>query len=136
MNQKGLPRAVITKFINFCPICNLKAIQTGQPRLNPIRSNDFNERSQLDLIDMRHSPCTIGDKTYNWIAHWMDHWAKLHVLWAQEHKTASEVTKGLDTLVFAYFGLPKILQCDNGKEFKNEAMRNLISGWEGILVKK
>jgi hypothetical protein len=127
----GIPRAAITKFINFCPICNLKKIQTGQPRLHPIRSNDFNERSQLDLIDMRHNPCKIGDKIYNWIAHWMDHYAKLHVIWAQEQKTAIEVTNGLRCYVLAYFGLPRILQCDNGTEFKNELMRNLISNWDG-----
>jgi len=85
---------------------------------------------QLDLIDMRHNPC-ISDKRYSWIAHLEDHYSKYHIIWPQEQKTAEEVTNGLKKYVLAYFGLPKILQCDNGKEFKNELMRKLISEWEG-----
>ncbi|CAF0861432.1 unnamed protein product [Brachionus calyciflorus] len=32
----GLPRPVISEFIKKCPICNLKTVQTVQPRLKPI----------------------------------------------------------------------------------------------------
>ena len=118
-------------FINLCPICNLKLIQTGQPRLNPIRSEDFNSRGQLDLVDMRHNPCKIGDKTYLWIAHYIDHYSKLNIIWEQQQKTADEVVYGFRRFVLSYFGLPKILQCDNGLEFKNELMRKLVLEWDG-----
>lgn len=122
------------RFIEFCPICNLKSIQRTQPRLKPIRSGGFWERVQLDLVDMRHNPCIIGTREYSWIAHLEDHFSKYHVIWAQEHKCAEEVVHGLRTHVLSYFGLPRILQCDNGTEFKNELMRQLLIEWEGIRI--
>ena len=48
-----------------------------------------------------------------------------------EHKSAIEVVEGLEGRVFGYFGLPYILQSDNGKEFKNVLMANLIESWDG-----
>ncbi|CAF0974050.1 unnamed protein product [Brachionus calyciflorus] len=46
----GIPRFVLAQFIKFCPIYNLKHVQTSQPRLNPIRSDDFLSRFQIDLV--------------------------------------------------------------------------------------
>lgn len=80
---------------------------------------------------MRHNPCVTNGTTYSWIAHVEDHFSKYHVIWPQQHKCAEEVTMGLKRHVIAYFGLPRILQTDNGTEFKNELMRKLIEEWEG-----
>lgn len=127
-----MPRTIVSEFIKLCPICNLKAVQVSQARLTPIRSNDFWTRIQLDLVDMRHALCTIDGKTFNWIAHVEDHYSKFHIIWAQEHKEAEEVASGLKRHVFSFFGLPRILQCDNGKEFKNQIVRQLVLDWEGL----
>lgn len=121
----------VQKFVQLCPICNLKAAQTSQPRLKPIRSEKVWERIQLDLIDMRSTPCTDDNKIFKWIAHVVDHYSKFHIIWPQEQKTADAVVSGFETRVLSVFGLPKILQCDNGLEFKNETMRACISRWEG-----
>ena len=37
----------------------------------------------------------------------------------------------MESRVFGLFGLPSIMQSDNGKEFKNKLMLDLIKGWEG-----
>jgi hypothetical protein len=76
---------------------------------------------------MSHEP----DGEYNRIAHWMDHYKKLHVLWEQKQKTGAEVRTGLRFRVFAYFGLPKKLQTDNGLEFRNKTVRAEIDNWIG-----
>ena len=60
---------------------------------------------QIDLIDMRYMP----DDSYNYIAHYMDHWSKFHVMWPLMRNSAVEVAVGLATKVFSYLGLPKIL---------------------------
>ena len=85
------------------------------------------ERVQIDLIDMRCKP----DGDYKWIAHCVDHTGQFHVLWPQMHKTGEEVKKGFKERWFGYFGLPKILQSDNGLEFKNANVLNLIKDWNG-----
>ena len=49
--------------------------------------------------------------SYNYIAHYMDHWSKFNVIWPR--KSAVEVAVELATKVFSYLELPKILQSDN-----------------------
>jgi hypothetical protein len=127
----GITRHMIEQFIRLCPTCNLSRIQHTQARIKCIRSEEFFSRVQIDLVDMRHNQCLVGDRTYRWICHVEDHFTKFHILWPQEHKTAEEVCYGLKHYVFAYFGLPNILQSDNGLEFKNTLVRNLLETWEG-----
>ena len=73
LRYHGLPRAFVSSFIRLCPICNLKHVQHSQPLLNPIRSDDFRARFQIDLIDMRHRPCKRDRpaREFKWIAKWM-----------------------------------------------------------------
>jgi hypothetical protein len=85
-----LPRIISDHFIRLCGICGLNLIQHSQPRIQPIRSDSFRERFQLDLVDMRHNPSSfssmqylmkkkqnlnktiIMDRKYVWIAHVQD----------------------------------------------------------------
>ena len=85
---------------------------------------------QVDLIDMRHRP----DGSYNWIGHYMDHWSKVHVLFPLMHKRAEEVALSLSTKVFSYFGPPRILQSDNGREFVNAVVHKLVEDWPGEVT--
>lgn len=124
-----VPRDLIQQFVKTCPTCNLNQAQTVEPRLNPIKSSNFWERCQLDLIDMRSET----QNGFSWIAHLMCHFTKYHVMWPMQRKTADEVTRGLKHYVLPYFGLPKILQFDNGTEFKNRLMNELVENWKGIV---
>ena len=82
------------------------------------------------MIDIRHRP----DGLYNWIGHYMDHWSKTHVLFSLMHKSAEEVAYNLQSKVFAYFGLPKILLSDNGREFVNVIVQKLVEDWPGEIT--
>ena len=64
----------------------------------------------------------------------MDHWSKIHVLFPQMEKSAAEVALNLSSKVFAYFGPPKILQSDNGREFVNSIVKKLIEEWPGEIT--
>ena len=55
----------------------------------------------------------------------------LHLILCLEKKEAEEVVHGLKTLVFSYYGLPSILHSDNGLEFKNGLITNLVNFWSG-----
>ena len=74
------------------------------------------------------------DQSYHYIAHYMDHWSKLHILWALMNKSAVEVAMGLVSRVFSYIGVLKILQSDNGREFVNKVMRECLRVWPGEVV--
>ena len=45
-----------------------------------------------------------------------------------------EVAINLETKVFAYFGPPKILQSDNGREFVNTIVHKLVQDWPGEVT--
>ena len=79
---------------------------------------------------MRHR----SDGLYHWIGHFMDHWSKIHVLFPLMEKSAAEVALNLSSKVFSYFGLPKILQSDNGREFVNGLVKKLVEDWPGEIT--
>eukprot|EP00731_Ephydatia_muelleri_P017471 Em0010g569a len=87
-------------------------------------------KAKIDLIDMRHMP----DGSYHYIAHYMDHWSKFHILWPLMKKSAVDVAVGLVKRVFPYLGLPKILQSDNGREYVNEIVKEVVRSWPGEVV--
>ena len=72
----------------------------------------------MSLLQNENDTTMFGH--YNYIAHYMDHWSKFHVMWPLMRKSAVEVAVGLATKVFPFLGFPKILQSDNGREFVNE----------------
>ena len=57
---------------------------------------------------------------------WIIHWSKFHILWSLMKKSAVDVAVGLVKRVFPYLGLPKILQSDNGREFVNEIVKEVV----------
>ena len=126
-----VPRSVIAEYCKLCAICNRTVKQVLQSTIIPIVSQKFWERIQIDLVDMRHKPSTSRGKTFKYISHVICHFTSFNILWPLEKKEAEEVACGLRTMVFAYYGLPSILHSDNGLEFKNALVTNLVNTWSG-----
>ena len=59
----------------------------------------------------------------------MDHFSKFHILFPLKTKPADEVANLFKERVLAYVGAPLIFQSDNGREFCNQVLRNLIKNW-------
>lgn len=49
----------------------------------------------------------------------------------RRYKKDDEIERNYKERWLAYFGLPKIFQADNGLEFKNKLMVNMIASWPG-----
>lgn len=81
--------------------------------LEPIISNCIFERIQIDLVDIRHEP----NGQYKWIPHVKDHFSKFCSLIPLRSKRAEEVADA-NAVWIGYFEPLKILQCNNGNEFK------------------
>ena len=84
---------------------------------------------QIDLIDMRHLP----DGNYKWILHCVDHWSKFNFAYPLESKHAAGVCEALDKNLFPYFGVPRILHSDNGREFINHLIEDLLTRWSSDI---
>ncbi len=67
----------------------------------------------MDLIDFLNKP----DHDYKYVLHIKDHFSKYTALYACRDKTAAAV-RGHFAHWMGHFGVPKIVQSDNGGEFK------------------
>ena len=86
------------------------------------------ERLQMDLIDMRSSP---NIKDFHFIFHAMCHFTKVHFIIPIMRKEAKYGAECLTRSIFPVFGLPRILQMDNGKEFVNKTIVKVVEDWPG-----
>lgn len=75
----------------------------------------------MDLIDMR----SMQDGAYQWILHTKDHFSKYSWCYALRSKEAEGVAEKL-LQQFYQFGVPRILQSDNGKEFVAKVIKVLF----------
>jgi len=67
----------------------------------------------MDLVDMRATP----HNGYCWILHIKDHFSKFSFLFPLVDKTATGLAHAVAQWL-GMVGIPKIVQCDNDKEFK------------------
>lgn len=110
----------VNLFISTCKICLKK--KTPAPSasslgvVNPIISNHYGERGQVDLIDMSSFKTT----QHRYILNYQDHCTKYCVLRPLINKDVNSVVKELVD-IFSTLGCPKILQSDNGLEFRFDA---------------
>jgi len=129
----GIPLSTVKQFVQVCPGCtkNQNRFHPINGAVMPIRSFQFRDRFQCDLIDMHNSPARLyqgdGDSP---ICHWClvlkDHFTRFTMLRPIPHKQANHVARELDFL-FSIIGYPMIFQTDNGKEFvANEVYNKII----------
>ena len=79
---------------------------------------------QIDLIDMRHLPV----EDFKWILR------GLSSIWhfpSLVNKGAHDVAEALEKYVFPVMGLPSILHSDNGREFVNSVITEILNDWPG-----
>ena len=80
----NVSRNICEMFVSTCPECVMKSStsQTRKIPLQPILSNTFNDRGQMDCIDMQATP----DGEYKWILHYQDNLTKFSYLRALRNK--------------------------------------------------
>ncbi|XP_057293463.1 uncharacterized protein LOC130622082 [Hydractinia symbiolongicarpus] len=79
---------------------------------------------QVDLIDMMHLP----DGDYKYILHAIDHWSRFNFVAPLKSKEAINIRVELEK-IFCYFGPPSIFHSDNGREFVNKCLHEMLESW-------
>ncbi|CAF0723680.1 unnamed protein product [Adineta steineri] len=125
----GIPHQAICIYINMCDTCQTRRSFPTPISGKPIVSLGFLTRLQVDLIDMR----SVSYNIYNFIMHAKDHFTKFSWLYALPSKEAINVANNLRN-IFYTFGLPKILQSDNGKEFVAKIILDLKLNWPDLII--
>lgn len=109
----GISRQEVVWLLKQCNICSQNRPSNSKAPLEPIQSNYTLERVQMDLVDMRANP----HNNMLWILHLKDHFSKVSFFYALSDKTAPGVAKCIGEWI-GMFGIPRIIQYDNGSEFK------------------
>ena len=109
----GISRADVQWLLEHCQVCMVNRQNTTWAPLQSIVVTEVLGRVQADLIDMRIKP----DGEHVWILHLKDHFSKFSMIYALTNKRASEIIYYI-SLFTRPLGIPGILQCDNGREFK------------------
>lgn len=109
----GIRKKEVVEILQHCSTCATKASQKSKTPLQAIFENVLWGRVQIDLIDMRGD----ADADQKCICHLRDHLSKYSVTSPMANKTCAEVVKVVLSWIL-HFGPPRILQSDNGTEFK------------------
>jgi IS30 family transposase len=131
----GITREMTRKFVSSCKQCgNLKSITEKEKRkvkkLQPIISQSLFERWEIDLFNFDRVDIVDGVPNYAkcYVVQCVDHKSKLRFAEHIPSKDAIHVVTFLNR-TFGIIGAPKILQSDNGSEFVNQQMEELLQRW-------
>ena len=108
----GISRMQVRQLLKHCVTC-IKMAPNKTRALQPIHVEKTLERLQIDLMDMGSIPAG----PFKWILHIKDHFSKYSMLYALITKESSKIADCLQEFV-RYYGVPEIIQSDNGREFK------------------
>lgn len=97
---------------------------SNKPPMRSIQAKKVFDRVQIDLISMRDKAVVYNDRTYKYILTAVDVFSRFLFLEAIERKTAKHVAKALKG-IFSQHGYPRIVQSDNGPEFRGQVQRLL-----------
>jgi RNase P subunit RPR2 len=115
----SIPRSIAREVCKECNVCaQAQPLKTKEKFKYILDSKPF-ERLIFDLIDMR----TFKEDNDGlcWILTYIDVYSKYMSTFPLKSKSAVEVQSKLQSL-FYLLGVPQIIQCDNGKEFKNSIL--------------
>ncbi|XP_033617842.1 SCAN domain-containing protein 3-like [Fukomys damarensis] len=125
---KNITKEVIMLYLTLCKPCQQKNSELKKV-LTSKSIKEINSRCQVDLIDMQLNP----DGEYKFIMHYQRLHMKLSFLRSLKSKRPQEVTHAL-LYIFAIIGAPSFLQCNNGREFSSQIIREISNIWSELKL--
>lgn len=128
----GITRKMIRIFIEDCDKCKEKKKIVREEPDNPIISNYPRERVLIDLITMNKFNKNFNipnDQLYHYVLTIIDHYSNHTIIYPQKTKTETETAKNVANYI-RLFGIPHIIQADNGTEFVNKVIKNLYNEYK------
>ena len=90
----------------------------NKQKLKPVTSKEVMNRIQMDIVDMNRNPVEISeDKVFRYVLVVLDVFSRFIFLRPLQSKSSTEVA-AVVMQIFSDVGPPKIIQTDQGTEFK------------------
>ena len=96
----------------------------NEPPPKTVTASEVADRWQIDLMEMRKDTVEFNGVCYKYILSIINVYSRYTILRPLKRKTASEVASELSN-VFQEHGIPRIIQYDNGSEFKGRVIQLL-----------
>ena len=109
----GISQMQVKMILKQCTTCMKQAPNRTRAPLQPILVERTLERLQIDMMDIGSIPAG----PYKWILHIKDHFSKYSMLYPLTTKESAKIADCLQEFI-RYYGVPEIIQSDNGREFK------------------
>ena len=106
---------------------------TNVPKPKIVTASNVGERWQIDLMDMRSDNIEYQGETYRYILSIMDIYSRYVFLRPLSNKTSKSLKQAVESIVLEH-GAPRIIQCDNGCEFKG-FMNNLYKKYNIKIIR-
>lgn len=119
----GILKKDVSDMISECEICQSHRSLVTRPIIRPIIAKHPRERYIVDLIDFRYYS-EVNDG-FKWMLVMVDSFSKFMWTVPLIDKSASTVVPAIKT-IFMTYGQSFLLHSDNGKEFCNSSMRDML----------
>ena len=110
-----------------------KPLFSNRPQLRSISSRRVMGRNQVDFVDLRKLATTKGEITYTYVLSLVDVFSRYVILQPLSDKSAKVVAQHLSS-VYSIFGPPRLLQCDQGKEFTARVTRQVMKAFNCRMI--
>lgn len=125
INQKyyGIPAKMVRDYIKNCDACShYNDLTTIQPvKINNIVAKY--DRYMMDCMDLRKY--ASDNDNYKWILNVIDTYTKYLWSFKLQNKSAESIKTCL-VYIFNNYGIPRTIQADNGREFKNNVLSEYL----------
>ena len=119
----GVAEREIQSFLNNQEISQqLNPSFINKQPLKPVSSKRVMDRIQMDIVDLMRSPVHIYEKTFRYVLVVLDVFSRYVFLRPLQSKSSAEVATHV-VQMFSDVGPPKIVQTDQGTEFKGVVER-------------
>lgn len=118
----------VTHYVNHCSVCATHKVERKKPIglmvPQPLPSKPW-EIIATDLI----GPFPRSTRGYQYVLVVTDCFSKFSLTFPLRKATAQAVSKHIEEDVFLLFGVPKLLLCDNGPQYKSTIFKTLADAY-------
>lgn len=129
----NIPRRYVQAFLEKQENYQLHLQQTKEKVLRPETHTQINSKWAMDLIDMQNYKSPQNNQRA-WLLTVIDIFSKYAYVRAITKKEATRVAAALEDILLDNFsktgGYPRVIQSDNGLEFKNKSVAEVLSKHE------
>ena len=115
----------LENIVHICPICTQKNI-VFYKRI-PTKQIIFNKPKERYVMDLTYLPIELCKKTkIKYLFNLIDHFSKFIISYPIENKNGKTIANKLEQC-FKEFGVPNQIGSDNGSEFINKYVNNILT---------